>query len=288
MSLHNKKSISLLTCLLVFAASPVLAEEASPEHGKINTPDATPVDPGHAEAELSYGYAFADRLWDSGSDSHTRGYASERALGLSLTAGLVENVDISLSAGYSWLKDKENDYDSDGDAGPFSGSNASDLGLSARVRFYRNEALSLDAAYIGGITIPTGSRADAGEIGTSQEYWSVDQTLAASKDWGLWTGNAALGYSLPIGEERHNARGALTADIAAGYQVRPWLQPELELNYSQNFTAHEENPESLALTAGLVMPLTERVRINAGVQQSLWGRNADMGTTLSLAVKLAF
>ena len=48
-----------------------------------------------------------------------------------------------------------------------------------------------------------------------------------------------------------------TADAALGYQLRPWLQPEIEVNYCSYFFQEEENGQQLAVTGGLVMPVNE-------------------------------
>jgi len=265
-----------------------VSEEEGPEHGKINAPDASPVDPGHYEIESSFAYGFASHLWSNGGDDHGRGFTSEHSLGLSMTAGIIHNLDVSISSNYAWLKDKENDFDDDGVAGPETGNDFGDLDISGRYRFFQSEAHSLDLAYIGSLTIPTGSPSDQNELGSSQEYWSFNQTLVASKDWGKWTANTDIGYALPFGGKRSESRGTLNADFASGYQVLSWLQPEMELNYSHDFLADECDSDVIAITAGLVMPIHEAIRINTGLQQGIWGRNADKATTFSLALKLAF
>ncbi len=270
-------------------ATPVVEEERGLEHGKINTPDASPVDPGHFEIESSYTYVHSKRFWDNDGNSHARGLAREQALSLSVTAGVVENFDVAVGGSYVWLRDKDNDFDaSDGELGPANGNNFSDLKLSGRYRFFESKERGLELAYIAGVAIPTGSDASLEEIGTSQEYLSFSQTLVATKDWGQWTANADIGYLVPFGDKRENARGTFNADVAVGYQVLPWLQPEIELNYAHDFLSIEDDQEVLATTVGLVMPLNDRLRVNAGVQQGLWGRNANKDTTLCAAVKLAF
>lgn len=185
--------------------------------------------------------------------------------------------------------DKDNDFDSDGaELGPQSGHDFSDLELSARYRFFESKEQSLALAYIGGLTLATGSDSSREEIGTSQEFSSFNQALVVNKDWGKWTGNTDVGYALPFGDKRGNARGTFNADVAVGYQVLPWLQPELELNYSHDFLSDKESSEVLAVTAGLVMPINDRLRVNLGAQQGVWGRNNDKETTLTVACKLAF
>jgi hypothetical protein len=271
------------------SAGAVETEGASPEHGKINAPDASPVDPGHFEIESNFTLLHSKRYWDKGGATHDRGLEREQSLGISVTVGVIENVDVAVSGSYAWIKDKENDFDSDdAELGPESGHDFGDLELSGRYRFYESKEHSLSLAYIGGSTIPTGSSLNREEIGTSQEFWSFNQTLVASKDLGQWTANADVGYALPLGDKRENARGTVNANVAVGYQYLPWLQPELELNYGYDFLTNENNSEILAATAGLVMPINDQLRLNMGVQQGFWGRNNDKDTTLSFAAKLAF
>lgn len=261
-------------------------EEAGPEHGKLNTPDASPVDPGHWEIEFSYGLEQVWRLWDNGGHEHSRRMERDSAVGLSVGAGILENLDLHLSSSYLWLKDEENDFN--GAGGPDSGQGFSDLNLDLRYRFLNDAKRHLEMAYIAGMTAPTGSRSSEREIGTSQEYWSLKQALVVTKDWGHWTGNADAGYSLPFGDRRGNARGVLNGDAALGYQVLPWLQPEVELNYAHEFIAHDSDSDLIAATIGLVMPINESLRLNVGVQQGLWGRNTEKATTYLIALKWAF
>jgi len=282
-------AVMAFSALLLFVPSAgFAAEEESPEHGKINTADASPVDSGHYEVEASYNYAWAKHLWDNNGDSHARGFTREHAAGLSLTAGIIDNLDINISGDYKWLRDKDNDYDdSDELIGPETGDHFGDLSFSARYRFLQNETYNLELAYIGGFTAPTGGWNGESELGTSQEYWSWDQTLAASKDWGKWTANADVGFALPFGDRLGNARGTFNTDVAVGYQVLPWLQPEFELNYSHDFIADADDAHILALTGGLIMPINELFRINVGIQQNVWGRNVDEATSVITTLKVA-
>ena len=270
-----------------FAADATEAVEV--EHGKINTPDASPVDPGQVEIEAGYIDARSTRYWDHHGETWTRGLARERGVTLAATVGLAGNVDVAVGGGYVWLKDEENDYAEDDDVvGPARGDDWGDVDAAVRYRFYASGELNLELAYIAGVTLPAGSDPGASEIGTSQEYWSINQTMVASKDWGRWTANLAFGYALPVGGKREQARGTFSADAALGYQMLPWLQPEIEVNYSYETVCAGDDAAVAAVTAGLVMPVNDRLRINAGVQQGLWGSNADKTTALVLAAKLAF
>lgn len=283
-----------LACLLGFIPSVLAAAQAESneiviEHGKLNTADASPVDPGHFELEPSFTASRSGRSWDANGHAHGRGVFRERDFGFSFTAGLTDNADINISGGYSWIKDNDNDFDGDDKlTGPFRGEDFSDLEVNGRYRFFHDDGRHLEIAYIAGAIIPTGNSADQGEIGTSQEFWSFNQTLVATRDWGCWTLNGDIGFALPIGSKRESARGTVNADLALGYQVLFWLQPEVELNYKHDFLKNEDDAQALAVTAGLVMPINNTLRVNIGIQQGMWGENADKATTLITAVKFAF
>ncbi|MBI5583016.1 MAG: transporter [Deltaproteobacteria bacterium] len=262
--------------------------EQTPEHGKLNTADASPVEPGSLDVEFGYGYTWAKNAWDRDGKSRSRGLREEHSLGLTrsnfpwgVTVGVFQDFDLSLGLEYLWLFDGDQ-------LNPTRGQGMSDLGLGARYRFLNWAEYHLEAAYIVGLTIPTGNSADGHSLGTSQDFWSWENVLVVTKDWGSWTANADLGYSLPFGEKRGPARGTFSANLALGYQIFPWLQPEVELNYTRDFATEGDPGENLAVTAGLVLPINDLLRVNLGVQHSIWGRNSDQGTGLLLTVKLAF
>ncbi len=259
------------------------------EHGKINTADASPVAPGAFEVEVGYSYLRSKRLFDRDADTQRRGLTREHAVDVAFATGITDNVDVGVAAGYHWVRDDDNDYDElDGEFGPRHGDHFGDLEFGARYRFLNLEPQRFEMAWIAGFTAPTGSDNCRREIGTSQEYWSLDQSLVASKDWGRLTANAEAGYSLPFGEDRDDSRGTAALNLAAGYQALDWLQPELELNYEREFVKDDYDPELIAGTAGLVMALSDTVSAKAGVQEGLWGRNTDKATTLILVVKFSF
>jgi hypothetical protein len=263
-------------------ASLPAADDDGPEHGKVNTPDPGPVDPGHYEIEASYSGALAKHTWNDQSNLIGHGAEQTNQAGLLLTAGAVENLDFSIFDSYRWLKDKEDAPDSE------TGNQLGNVTVNGRYRFIENKDLNLEAAYIGGFTAPAGSQSDEKDVSTNQSFWSFDQTLVAAKDWGQWTGNVDAGYALPFGNHLGTARGTANADIAGGYQILAWLQPEVEINYIRNFLSVGGDQEVLAVTMGLVMPIDERLRIDTGLQQGVWGTNADRATTFSIAFKTAF
>lgn len=256
------------------------AGSITPEHGKVNTADPSTVDPGHYEIELNYGYLRATRAFNSNSDSVERGSLDERETSLVLTAGLIENWDMYFGLLFVRITDDETD--------PNRGSGIGDVEFGGRYRFINNETAGLEVAYTAGFVAPTGSDGNEDEIGTSQQYWSLEQAVILSKDWGQWTMNAELGYSLPFGEDSEDSDGGVTLNAAVGYQITPAIQPELELNYGKEFVAIDDDADVLSVTAGLVMPLSDSFLMKAGVVKDVSGTNADKATLYLINLKLAF
>ena len=251
------------------------------EHGKLNTSDATPVEPGCVEVELGCTYGRSTRMWDADGVTVEHGLIDELALGASVTVGLAADVDLSFGLDYLWLRD-------DSGCEPPRGEGVGDIAVSGRWRFLADEGRKLDIAWISGFVIPTGTGACPLELGTSQEFWSWDNALALSKDWGRWTANAELGFSLPIGGDRGDARGCFAANAAAGWHVTPSVQPEIELNYAWDLVSGAPDSRALAATAALIVLLPRDMRVIAGVQETLWGREADRAMVYLLRLKAAF
>jgi hypothetical protein len=143
-------------------------ETATPEHAKINTADATPVDPGQVEVEWSYELGRAKRSWSGGGHSQVRPLLREQTLGLAVTAGVVDNLDVSVGGGYLWLKDKDVD-----DSMAITANDWADFELGARYRFLTDPDLGLDLAYSAGVTIPKDTDTRTGANGPPTRPWAI-------------------------------------------------------------------------------------------------------------------
>ena len=159
-----------------------------------------------------------------------------------------------------------------------------DLAVGAKWRFYKDEDAGLEIAYVPSVTFPTGKDGTAGRLGASDEFTTLFNGIAISKDWGgRWTSGLDLGYAYPIGGKRDGYRGTLSSDVALGYQWTESVQPEIELNYTHDFN-HGADADSLAATVGLIICLRDDLRLDVGVQRALAGRNCDLGTTCIVAL----
>jgi len=244
------------------------------EHAKLNTDDASTLDAGAFELGLSYGFTEARRAFTDHWARTGRGYSREEALGLELGYGLMEDLSIGLGIGYASLYDRDSD--------PMTAHGWGDLEVSAKWRFYHDEARRLEIAYTPALSLPTG------EDEMTDDFFNLFNGIAISKDWGgPWTSNFDLGYSYPIGGHRDDYRGTLSANAALGYQLTDWAQPEIELNYAHDFM-HGDDADLLAVTCGCILCVHENVRLDVGVQQALTGRNADRSTALLAALTFGF
>jgi len=89
-----------------------------------------------------------------------------------------------------------------------------------------------------------------------------------------------VGYSLPFGAQRGEERGALFGNVAGGWQVLSWLQPELELNYEHTYTTSSAGgSDVLAVTGGFVVPFGEERLISVGMQYATWGRRLEQSAS---------
>ncbi|MFC1641977.1 hypothetical protein ACFL5O_04710 [Myxococcota bacterium] len=268
-------------CLILPAlVAEAAADEWASEHGKVNTADATPVGARVLELELSYAPSWAWRRgWGSFEDSPA---AYEHMLGLSATWGPTDDLDLSLKSGYGFVHEA-----SEGDhPGIEDGHGHGDAAISARYRFYSTK--ELDLAAITGFVLPTGADASPGEqLGISQAHFSWDGAVVASSDAGAATANLELGLEVPMGSGRKDLRGVGLANLAGGYHIATWLQPEVELNY-QHIFADGPDADLLAATLGVVVPWGAGHRLTAGLQQAVWGHGIPAFTAASMAYKAAF
>jgi hypothetical protein len=261
---------------------------APPERTRLFTSNASTTGAGTTELVFSWNYWRSRKFNDEDGKSYLRPLVREHSLDLGVNYGITESLDVAAATAFFWIRDDWNDYDGDGYAGPTRGENIGDLSVWSKYRFFESADRSWALAYVGGFTVPTGTDSTARHIGTSQEYWSLENTLVATKDSGPWSTSANLGYMLPLGSERGDSRGLLNADIATGRQFLGWITPEVELNYAREFLASWPDAEVLSATTGAIFALDRRTRLSVGVTKDIWARNWEMGFGLLVGLRLAF
>ena len=240
---------------------------------KLNTDDAPPVGPGDLEVEFAYGHTRAHKAWGNRWEDEGRGLLEERTYDLGLSYGLWEDweLDLGLSL-YSDLVDRE--------ISPFNSGGIGDTEVGLKKLLHYDEDREFYLTYSQSVTIPTGKEGSVRDaLGHSQEYWTLNQRLIATQFIDRWTWTWDFGYALPLGSKRNEERGTLDTNLAIGYHIRPWFQPEVELNYAHDFIDAGQDADVLAVTYGVVLLPSEKWRIGLGFQDAVAGRNTDDTTT---------
>jgi hypothetical protein len=280
-----KMFLSTAMVVLMNAGSgPAIGRAESPppscEPSKLNTQDASPLGEGAWQVQLNGAYDFSTKRWSPSWKKERRHRSYEWNHRFVLTRGISNELDLAVGSGYSWMGDDE--------TAPRSGHGFADLALSAKWRFFKNEKRRLAIAYVPTLTVPTGSTSSPDRLGPSQEFWSLDTRFAVVRDWSRhWSTNFDIGYNA-VFNRPGDSGGSLGANLAVGYQLLLQLQPELEFNCSHDFLRGKQDANLVAVTAGVVMPLSELVCLRAGAQRGIAGHNADLSTTILLSVDLNF
>jgi hypothetical protein len=264
--------------LAVEGRLPVARDDSPVDHGKAFTGDATPIEPGHVEVEIAYAPS-----WWATAGAVDRQAGEQHPVVAALGIGLLHDLDLRLAVGWAMV------HATPGAPGaPVHGAGLADTTVAIRWRFLSLADPAIDLAVTAAVTVPTGTRSTPERLGTSRESWSLGGALLASADWGRLTVGAELGFSAPLAQRASNDVGLLVCNVAVGYQLLPWLQPELELNYQHEVELGEERDERvLWATAALVVPI-EGVRLLVGGRLPVWSRDTAAGPMATASVKLAF
>jgi len=254
---------------------------AEPETSKLVTQDAPTLGHGVFEFELDYRLLGATRRLDDDGESKSRGRRRDQTWLATLSYGLTERIDVGIETGWAELVDRDG-------PGPSRGDGFTDVSMVLQWEFLRDETRRLSVAYVGGLTSDTGDDTSSHELGPGQGYWSIDQALLVTKSWNRWTTNAELAFFLPVGDDRDGARGTLEANVALGYQLREWVQPELELLWNRERLRGDDDPKRLELVAGLVFSASSRSLILLGGRRTLAGRSTDVENELIMRIQVEF
>lgn len=138
----------------------------------------------------------------------------------------------------------------DGATGLAPGSGPTDVVLSAKWRFLEDASRHLALAFTPALTIPTGARSSEQFLRPGQKFWSLDRRFAVVKDWSpRWNTNLAVGYVLV-----------------------PWFQPQVELNYGHDPARVASDTDLFAVTVGAVAPISDGLGARPRIQQGAAGR----------------
>ena len=265
------------------------------DHSKVVTVDATPNDPGQVELFTSYVIQGGKFAWKSNGGRYHRGTYFNQTVDTQTTLGIYKDIDIGIIQGFEHLLDKENNYNEVRDSidletgeasedttnGPTHGFGFYDLGITGHWRFYHAPEKHLEISYVPTIYVPTGRRSNLDHLGPSQGYTSYDNSVAVTKDIGRWTTTTNLGFNSPLAhlKRTNNYEGSLHTNLAVGYQVLQWLQPEIEAIYAHDFGRHGASANLVSMVLGVIMPVNDHLRFELGLQQDVFGSNKNQTTS---------
>lgn len=183
---------------------------------------------------------------------------TETALCATLSAGLLDNVDIVIGTPYILLREKD-------ETGHWNRENGiSDLSLAVKWRFYENEGLSF--AMKPGVTLATGNE-DKG-LGDGKPTYSL--FLITTKELEPVTFHLNIGYILNRSELRDIFHYSLAAEYAATKSIRIVGNIGGETNPDK-----ESNTHPLFALGGVIFKVTDSFDIDFGVKGGLNKAEAD-------------
>ncbi len=247
----------------------VESASTSPETAKVATEDAPTVDPGRTEVELTYSFGHAGRVFNSAGHVRDRGTLDVQLFTVTATRGLVDGLDTALSVAWQDLIVDDDDEFDDG---------VGNVVVNAKWRFFQSGDGTMVLSWLPGFTAPFSGEARDREFIPLQDYWSLDNLVALTLVGERLNLSLDAGYVLPFGGERNTDRGNITGNAALGYQLTPWFQPEVELNYGHGFVDDGTDTDFLGATAGVILNLPRDLRLDLGFRQTFYGRNVELGT----------
>jgi hypothetical protein len=247
----SRKVVSILiVCFALFHATAAFA--AHP----LITDDTGTQGKGKFQIEVN-----AEHASDSGN--------TETALGATLSAGLMDNLDIVIGSPYVFLSEKDETghrYHEDG---------ISDLSLALKWRFYEHEGLSF--ALKPGMTLATGDE-DKG-LGDGKPTYSL--FLITTKELEPFTLHLNLGYIANRKEVRDIWHYSLAAEYAATKSLKIVGNVGGETNPDRTSSVHP-----LFALGGLIYKVTDSFDIDFGVKAGL--NKAEPDYTLMAGMAFRF
>jgi hypothetical protein len=183
---------------------------------------------------------------------------TETALGATLSAGLLDNVDLVVGSPYIFLRERDENKHWNREDG------IADLSLAVKWRFYEHEGLSF--ALKPGMTLATGDE-DKG-LGDGKPTYSL--FFITTKELEPFTFHLNLGYVLNRSELRDIFHYSLAAEYAAAKSLKIVGNIGGETNPDKESGTHP-----LFVLGGLIYKLTDSFDIDFGVKAGLNKAEAD-------------
>ncbi len=273
---------------------PVQGEDFEIETAKLVTWDTTPNDPGHFEFDTSYNFLGGNKAWSTDGNRRSRELLTTHQFDELIFLGVAKGVDLFVGDGFSIQTDKQNNVDEfagmldpvtgeqvpDTTQGPSHGHGLKDMQTGLRWRFYHNESNGLSFAYVPLLQIPVGRPGKYEHLAPGQNYTTMDNRLVVTKNSGRASFSANLAYRAPFSnlKKTHNYCGTFNANLAGGYQIKGWLQPEVEVLYNKDFNKTGKGTKLVTMVFGVILTATPHLRFDAGLMQDVLGSGTAQTT----------
>jgi hypothetical protein len=179
----------------------------------------------------------------------------------SVTYGISDPVDLSVTIPYQFWRSEDSGSRSKGDG-------ISDIAIEVKWRFYEREGLSF--AVKPGFTIPTGD--DEKGLGTGRVTSYL--YLIATKEAGPWAVHMNLGYIR--NENRIEQRKNIWhASLASTYEVIKGLKLVGDIGAETNTDRSSKTPPVYIL-GGIIYSVSEHIDVGVGIKGGLTGPEKDI------------
>ena len=283
---HRLKTLAIAILLTAFVGAQDL------DGSKIFTNGATPQDPGTFNLNLQYLTSSAtSEFIEGGGRQLLGGGRNSQLFTLSVSAGLAEDLDLTLNGGLNNLRDGiQEDPDEEEfilGSGSARGSGLTNMNASLRWRFWQDQEEGRSLAFATGPAFNSNLQ----KIGTNYEingsFLAWQQSLLFRQDFDPFVGNVEIYYSFPVHSGDQTFR-QFSTNLALGWNANEWLLPVVELNYTSITPTQNDPIENLAVTGGVILKPNDDLSFTLGVQKAVAGRNTEHYTTYTVGTSINF
>lgn len=276
--------------LAVILTSSLWAQEL--DGSKIFTTGTNPQEPGTFSLSLQYLTANAHTEFLGGGGRQLLGGSRNTQLStLSVSAGLVEDLDLTINAGLNNLRDNLQEDPDEEDfifgSGSARGSGLTNFNANLRYRFWQDQEEGRSLAFSTGPAFNANLQKLGSNYQINGSFVAWQQSLLFRQDFDPFVGNVEIYYSFPVNPGAQTYR-QFSTNLAVGWNALDWLLPVVELNYSSLSPTHNDPIENLAVTAGVILKPEDDLSFTLGVQKAVAGRNTETYTGFTLGTSVNF
>jgi hypothetical protein len=224
--------------------------------------DAPTVGAGTLEMSFGLYQQRGTSMFDAHGSSGVTDPERDRGVTLGLVAGLGEDLDLFLDAGWAELSRE----------GGNSMRGGGWCDVRAGLKYHVPVApLGWDIALLSALDIPCGNRGSERAPGPGSGSAVVGQEILLGRSIGALYIAGMAGYAVPVSAVREQSADVLCG-TSIGYQALPWAKFCMDLLYGHG--AHRTHThDRFAAALGVVATVLDTLRLDAGVEWTVAGKN---------------